>query len=424
MQQLLDIVTANRAGEGRGIYSICTAHPIALEAALRQAKQDDTVVLIEATANQVNQFGGYTGMKPADFLPFVNSIADKVGFPREQIILGGDHLGPVCWCSEPAEQAMEKACDLIASYVSAGFKKIHLDTSMGCADDLEPLSDSVVAERAARLCEVAERTAQETFGTAELVYVVGTEVPPPGGAIEDMEGLQVTPVDEVRQTVDVHQAAFESRNLGSAWQRVIGLVVQPGVEFDHTSVHNYQPEKAASLSSLIEEIPNLVFEAHSTDYQPAEAYPRLVRDHFAILKVGPQLTYALREALFALSHIEDELIDSAQCSNLRAQCERVMLEQPGNWQKYYPAEEPSGRLYRRYSYSDRIRYYWPQPDIKEATDKLLANLEGVDIPAPLLGQYMPLQYTAVRSGELDISPRELVIHHIMKVTGAYAGACH
>ena len=423
MKQILNVVAANRAGEKRGIYSICTAHPIALEAALRQGKKDGTPVLIEATANQVNQFGGYTGMKPVDFLPYVEAIADKVAFPREQIILGGDHLGPVCWCSEPTEQAMEKACDLIAAYVAAGFKKIHLDTSMGCAGDVEPLSDEMVAERAARLCEVAEHTAVETFGSTELVYVVGTEVPPPGGATEEIDGLHVTPVNDVRQTVAVHKAAFEARGLKSAWQRVIGLVVQPGVEFNHTSVHDYRPQEAVELSGLIAEIPNMVFEAHSTDYQLADAYHNLVKDHFAILKVGPQLTYALREALFAISHIEDELVVAEQRSNLRAACEQIMLDQPDNWQKYYPSEEPRGRLYRRYSYSDRIRYYWLQVPVQAAVERLFANLEAVDIPEPLLGQYMPEQYKALRNGELEAKPRELVIYQVMQVTGVYAAAC-
>ena len=423
MKQFLQIINDNRSGKLRGIYAICTAHPLVLEAALQQGKQDGTPVLIEATANQVNQFGGYTGMQPADFLPFIESIADQVGFPREGIILGGDHLGPVCWCNEPAEQAMAKARDLIAAYVAAGFKKIHLDTSMACADDVEPLGDDIVATRAADLCAVAERTAIERFGKSELVYVVGTEVPPPGGATEQIDGLQVTPVAEVRQTVAIHKASFEALGLESAWERVIGLVVQPGVEFDHTSVQDYIPEKAVDLSSVITEIPNLVFEAHSTDYQPTAAYSALVRDHFAILKVGPQLTYALREALFALSHIEDELVINERRTNLREVCEQVMLENPVYWAKYYPSEEPQGRLYRRYSYSDRIRYYWTQPAISTAVTQLIENLSAIEIPLPLLNQYMHLQYQAVRSDDLAVSPRDLIRHHIMRVTGRYANSC-
>ncbi len=423
MEALLDIIAANRAGEPRGIYSVCTAHPRVLEAAFCQGRQDGTAVLIEATANQVNQFGGYTGMKPADFRPYIENIAAGAGFPGGDIILGGDHLGPVCWCHEPAGRAMARARDLISAYVAAGFQKIHLDTSMACADDPQALPDDVVAARAADLCDVAEATARQSSGESRLVYVVGTEVPPPGGAAEALDGVQVTSVEAVRRTLAAHREAFAARGLEAAWRRVIGLVVQPGVEFDHTSVHDYAPAQAGPLRDLIAEIPHLVYEAHSTDYQPAAAYAALVRDHFAILKVGPQLTWALREALFALSHIEDELVTEQRRSNLRAVCEQAMRDKPQHWAKYYPHEEPRARLYRRYSYSDRIRYYWPAPAMEAAAARLLENLSGAPIPLPLLSQYMPAQYAAIRAGMLDAAPENLIRHRIMQVTETYARAC-
>lgn len=421
MQNFLEIIRDNRAGKSRGIYAICTAHPLALEAALLQGKQDGTPILVEATANQVNQYGGYTGMTPTCFIPFIEGIARRVGFPVKDLILGGDHLGPVAWSAEPAGVAMDKARGLVAAYVLAGFKKIHLDTSMACAGDDDVLSDEIVAARAAELCKVAEQTANDVFGQSDLVYVIGTEVPPPGGATGNAEGLQVTGAEQVKQTVSVHKAAFSARGLNGAWDRVIGLVVQPGVEFDHTSVHDYQPDRAAALSGVIRDIPNLVYEAHSTDYQPASAYQALVRDHFAILKVGPQLTYALREALFALSSIEEELIHPEHCAGLKRVCEQVMLCEPKYWKKYYTSDRE--RLLRRYSYSDRIRYYWNRPLVVDAVDKLLTNLADTTIPLPLLSQYLPRQYAAIRAGELINHPRELVIHNIMQVTGRYAAAC-
>ena len=63
-------------------------------------------LLIEATCNQVNQDGGYTGMTPADFRRFVEGIAARTGFPADRLMLGGDHLGPNPWKSLPADQAM------------------------------------------------------------------------------------------------------------------------------------------------------------------------------------------------------------------------------------------------------------------------------------------------------------------------------
>ena len=68
----------------KGIYSICSAHPWVLAAAMQQAVDDGTPLLVESTSNQVDQYGGYTGMKPADFIRFAHGIAEQVGLPREE----------------------------------------------------------------------------------------------------------------------------------------------------------------------------------------------------------------------------------------------------------------------------------------------------------------------------------------------------
>ena len=133
----------------------------------------------------------------------------------------------------------------------------------------------------------------------------------------------------------------------------------------------------------------MVFEAHSTDYQKPEALAALVRDGFAILKVGPGVTFALREALFALADIETELIAPEARSNLRDVVERVMLSKPGNWEKYYHGDDRQKRLLRTYSYSDRVRYYWADPEIDAAAQKLISNLTGIRLPENLLSRYLP-----------------------------------
>ncbi|HAH3574343.1 TPA: hypothetical protein GFX97_18210 [Escherichia coli] len=157
MKHLTEMVRQHKAGKTNGIYAVCSAHPLVLEAAIRYASANQTPLLIEATSNQVDQFGGYTGMTPADFRGFVCQLADSLNFPQDALILGGDHLGPNRWQNLPAAQAMANADDLIKSYVAAGFKKIHLDCSMSCQDDPIPLTDDIVAERAARLAKVADR---------------------------------------------------------------------------------------------------------------------------------------------------------------------------------------------------------------------------------------------------------------------------
>ncbi|CAB3789730.1 D-tagatose-bisphosphate aldolase, class II, non-catalytic subunit [Pararobbsia alpina] len=407
----------------KGIYSICSAHPWVLGAAMEQALDDDTPLLIESTSNQVDQFGGYTGMKPADFVRFVHLIADRVGLPRSRLILGGDHLGPNAWRSLPAEEAMQRAEALIDAYVSAGFTKIHLDTSMSCAGDPARLSDDVVAERASRLCAIAELAAEREGRSEKPVYIIGTEVPVPGGAAEELDTVEVTASNAALDTVAVHRIAWRGRGLDDAWQRVIALVVQPGVEFDHTKVVEYKPELATELSGVLEQLPGMVFEAHSTDYQKLESLAALVRDGFAILKVGPGVTFALREVLYALADIEAELVASEARSNLREVVERVMLAKPGNWEKYYHGDKQEKRLLRTYSYSDRVRYYWADPEVDAAAQKLISNLADITISENLLSRYLPEQYWQFRRGLIDASPMSLVQSKIREVIGGYAAAC-
>jgi D-tagatose-1,6-bisphosphate aldolase subunit GatZ/KbaZ len=397
---------------------------------MQQALADESPVLIESTSNQVDQFGGYTGMNPAQFVEYVRSIAERLGFPMEQLILGGDHLGPNAWSGEVAKDAMVKAEDLVRAYINAGFTKIHLDTSMRCADDpgdpSTPLNDEIVAGRAARLCAVAEQAFEESASGLEPLYVIGTEVPIPGGAQEELEELQATSAEAAGCTIDVTRKAFKRLALESAWQRVIAVVVQPGVEFGDATVVDYSPAKALQLSRLIETYPGLVYEAHSTDYQTREALRQLVLDHFAILKVGPALTFAFREAVFALSWMEQEYLSGVSgitFSDLPAIMDDVMSSEPQHWKKHYHGSEREQRYARKYSYSDRSRYYWPNHRLQGAIERLLANLTEHSVPLTLLSQFLPEQYSAVRRGQIQNKPIDLIHHRIMAVTGDYAYAC-
>ena len=140
-----------------------------------------------------------------------------------------------------------------------------------------------------------------------------------------------------------------------------------------------------------------------------------------MLKVGPGLTFALREALFALAAIEEELVRDR--SGLVNELEAAMLADPAWWARYYDGDPDQQRLARRYSYSDRSRYYWPQPAVAAAVERLFHNLDAVGIPLPLLSQHLPDQYRRVRTGELSPSARALVIDHVRDVLRDYAHAC-
>lgn len=339
---------------GHGITSVCSAHPLVIEAALLEARDSGQPALIEATCNQVNHEGGYTGMTPADFRDLVFRIAQGLGVDRRSIILGGDHLGPNPWKHLPAAEAMAKAEVMVRDYVRAGFQKIHLDCSMACADDGIAPPETAIAERAARLCAIAE-------AEGEPVYVVGTEVPTPGGAVGEMHDLALTEPTAVEETLRLHREAFAGQGVSAAFARVIAVVVQPGVEFGHDAVVHYDYAKARALKAMLAQHPGLVFEAHSTDYQTAAELRQLVEDGFAILKVGPWLTFALRQALYA------------EAPQLEAVLESAMLDDPRYWAPYYQGTEGEQRHLRHHSLSDRLRYYWGVPAVREAVDAVLVD---------------------------------------------------
>ncbi|SUB59199.1 D-tagatose-1,6-bisphosphate aldolase subunit kbaZ [Phocoenobacter uteri] len=396
-------------GKG-GVVSVCSANPDVIIAAAKLATQYNDLLLVESTSNQVDQFGGYTGMKPVEFVAYVKNLLKENGLSDQNLVLGGDHLGPNAWQDQDSVTAMNHSEELIRHYVSAGYQKIHLDCSMSCSDDPVPLTDEIVAERAARLCKIAEDTAKATNQPHDIVYIIGTEVPVPGGAQEDLDVVTPTTPEAARTTYQVHQAIFEKHGLGDVWSRIVGLVVQPAVEFDHHSVVDYIPENAEKLSALANEFPNATFEAHSTDYQKPLAFQHLVRDHFAILKVGPALTFALREAYFALDHIAQDM--QLNVPSFKATLEEIMVEKPKYWKKYYLGNEQEQRIARAYSLSDRCRYYLPEPKLQQVISEMKTAFAGRTIPLGLLKQYMPAEFDAVREGKIKGDFDNLVHFHI------------
>ena len=415
MQVMMD---RRRNGEKIGIPSYCTANELVLEEALIRAKELGEAVLIEATANQVNQFGGYTGMKPADYYAMVLDMAKEIGVPENQVILAGDHLGPLTWQDEPEETAMAKAEELVYQYAAAGFTKIHLDTSMKVADDPEgPLSTETVARRGARLYKACMRAYGEH--AMRPVFVIGSEVPIPGGAQEAEDSLAVTKPEAFEDTVRTYRRVFEEEGVAEGMDDVIAVVVQPGVEFGDEQVFFYDRDAAKDLCAKLNEYPQVVFEGHSTDYQSAECLRKMVEDGICILKVGPALTYGLREALFALTMMERELVPAHEQAYFIETLDEVMTEKPANWQKHYHGDFHQLGLARKYSFSDRARYYIGGPELVAAQEKLFENLRKYPIPMNMLHQYMPLQYEAVRNGTLTLDPKALALDGVAQFMHDY-----
>ncbi|MEO5325092.1 class II D-tagatose-bisphosphate aldolase, non-catalytic subunit [Mesorhizobium sp. CC13] len=426
MRQLRELIARNRAGSGEAMPSVCSAHPDVVAASVLLAEEADVPLLIEATSNQVNQFGGYTGMKPVDFVGFVRRICDDIGASPERILFGGDHLGPQAWRDQPAEVAMGHARDLVSAYVQAGFTKIHLDCSEGCAGELPQVGDKVSAERAADLAAVCEIAAGNPDA---LSYMYGTEVPPPGGARADdgSHGIVPTAPESALATIEAHRQAFAARGLEqTAWARAVGLVVQPGLEFAPDHVHRFDMAIPDRLTSVLADRPGLSFEAHSTDYQAPDVFPELARRHFAVLKVGPALTYAYRQAIYALDAVAGWVAPGSDRAPVASVMERLMLEKPGNWAKHYAGDAVEQHLLRHFSYADRIRYYWAQPEAAATVARLLADLGARRPPRSVLEQYFaPVVIDRAEGLEPTVSnwSRALIYAQIQEALAPYF-ACH
>lgn len=278
---------------------------------------------------------------------------------------------------------MAKARVMVADYVRAGFTKIHLDCSEGCAGEPAQLGDTLAAARAADLAGAALAAAEKPN---DLIFVIGTEVPPPGGARADEHG-DITPTTpaSAAATMAAHALAFQAAGLGHVLAQVAGLVVQPGVEFSPMQVHHLPMARDPGLLAVLADWPGVCLEAHSTDYQHLAAFPRLAQLGFAFQKVGPALTFAYRQAIYALDNLRQQA-NWASTEPLFTVMERVMLADPGYWQGHYHGSSGDLRVERHFGLADRIRYYWPHTQAQAGVAAVLADLAGRTLPEPMLWQ--------------------------------------
>ena len=310
---------------------------------------------------------------------------------------------------------MAKARDLVRAYVEAGFTKIHLDASMACADDGE-LAEEEIADRAGdarrggrgalRWGSAALRDRHRSAETGRRDRSSSAGLPSPSP----------TPCFEPTSCIAQRSSAGACQ---TALSRVIGIVVQPGVDFGNSQIFAFDRQKAASLSAAVADIPGAAFEAHSTDYQAPGALHDLVASHFAILKVGPELTAAYREAVVAMASIEEWLPVSGKSGILNV-IDDVMIGDPKYWRDYVGDDARAG-LDRLFGLSDRIRYYWPNAAIQKALKALCANIDGASGEVGLIAQFAKLPEGRAGSG-LPLS-QQIVQARVGAVVAKYSAAC-
>ena len=412
------------SGLKSGLIAVCSAHFLVIETALDQAAATGLPIAIEATANQVNQSGGYTGLSPQQFIERVLECARKVNLPRDRLIVGMDHLGPHTWPDVSRETAWQETAELVHLCVKAGYDKLHLDTVTGHDGGRQEYEDVLqAAVQTADLCRIAEKTALETAWPKPPLYVIGTDVPVPGGGMQPDGSPVITTPRDLEQTLTVFEKTFRSKGLDAAWRRTTAIVVQPGVDFGDYQVAAYCHEKATELAECRALLPHwMTFEVHAADYQPRQSLRELINDGFNLLKIGPCLTFSLRQTMYALAHIEEVLPRKKNQSNLRETMEAIMIRHPENWRRHYHGGLNELHYLRHFSYKDRIRYYWNRPSVRQAVRQLSENLQA-PVPKALIEQYLPDLTELLPEPHNEIDLERIVKHRIDQTLSPYLRAC-
>ena len=427
MQNIIQSWIADyKGGKSLALPSYCTGNQRVIEAILRYYADKQEYVLLEATANQVNQYGGYTGLKPLDYKNMVVSIAQRIGMDTKKLMFGGDHLGPLVWSKDTQNVAMEKAVQLVSLFVKAGYQKIHLDTSMKLGDDPvdQPLSNATIAKRGVVLFKACEEAFAELHSqdvnAVHPVYIIGSEVPIPGGASgDDTKKLNVTRPEDFISTIEAYEKEFEKQGIRDAFKHIVGVVVQPGVEFDNDGVIEFDPEKAEALSKTISNYKHIVFEGHSTDYQTPYSLRKMVESGVFILKVGPALTFAYREALLGMEKVLNEINGFHGFSDALL---ASMGDNNVNWKNHYTKHAETLKMYQQYSFSDRCRYYLGDARVKNAINELKSMFNKTDIPLFLVHQFLPFQYCKIRDYNMKLDFDVIVDDMVSLVLDNYSYA--
>jgi tagatose-1,6-bisphosphate aldolase non-catalytic subunit AgaZ/GatZ len=91
-----------------------------------------------------------------------------------------------------------------------------------------------------------------------------------------------------------------------------------------------------------------------------------------------------------------------------------MVKHPEHWRQHYRGDEANQAFKRKYSLSDRARYYWVQPEVQHAFGQLMKNLGEESLPYSLLSQYL---------GKTDMNTAQVIEWKISQMLDNYLMAC-
>ena len=383
--------------------SLCTSNFDVLKSSMIFAKYNDLPLLVESTSNQVNQFGGYTHLKPIQFYKKLKILAKKIKF-KNNFYIGADHLGPLPWKNLNENKAMKNSIKLFKDVVKSGYNKIHIDTGIKLKND-KILSKKKIIHRCERIFNsISKKKLRNIF------FVFGTEVPIAGGGT--LYASKITSLSSIKDDLKYY----------SKLQKSFSLVIEPGLGFNNNKVFDLKMKyfkKKKNLSNLS----NFSYEAHSSDFQNLFALKKLVKNNFKFLKVGPELTFFYMRAILQMYKIEN-MNNFKKKSNIKEIISTEMHKDNKYWVNYYHGSKKKIEYLKFNSLLDRSRYYWSKKNITKSLSLLKQNINSLDIKS-IFKTSKILKKKLYLKNKLKLNNFEFIIFcYLNKTLSKYYKACN
>jgi len=377
----------------KALPSFCTSNLDVLKIILFYSKKNNLPCLIECTSNQVNQFGGYTNKTPKQFSKEIISIAQKIRLGKKNLLLGGDHLGPLPWVKKNLKTSLKNSIKLINNFLDSNYCKIHIDTSVKCLDD-KFINHDKIFDRTKYILQNTKIKKKIN----KIFLVIGSEVPLSGS--NDRGPITITTNSRIKKEVEkfklLSKTLFKKR-------LSFGLVVEPGMRYLDYSISkpkltNFLDKKNFSIKN------DFVYEAHSTDYQNFKVLKNLTKNNFKFLKVGPELTFQYSRSLMYMKKMEEKLIKKKK-SNFENQILNVMLNNNRYWKEYYKVKNI--KLKKKLilnSKLDRMRYYLNNKKIVRSIKILKQNINKIntkDLSKYLMSKKFKINFNLYKNTNLS-----------------------
>ena len=379
MQYLNEIIKTLILHKERGhkpitLLAVCPNSSAVLEAAVKAAVKNRSIMLFAATLNQVDIESSYTGWTPVEFVRQMNAFAQRYKWSGS-LYPCLDHGGP--WLKDlhtleklSYAETMKKVKDSIAACVLAGYKLLHIDPTVDRTSlPDEPFNLEIIVDRTVELIGHAEEIRTKS-GIPRLAYEVGTEEVH-GGLVD---------IDQFSQFLALLKHKLRDHSLAHCWPCL--FVAQIGTDL-HTT--RFDPNSAQRLYQVLAPNGSMV-KGHYTDWvKNPEEYPR---SGIGAANVGPEFTAEEFNALTALEKRERDWINNThiKASNMIETLQKVVVDS-GRWRKWLLADEVSKEFNelpetrRDWLLKTGSRYIWMDKTVVAARERLYKNLAKV-LPNP------------------------------------------